>query len=167
MPAMTQFPSQIVFLLKAFALLEALITKHNCPQLKPFIAALDPFPDLELFAPIRRVHHQIRQSTGLSSLENDIERFLSVDRHCPPEVRLEGLRHLKAQLRQRTNEVGQMNKTLVRKLICQLIRLASMSGTKTERSNLVVSEVADCLGEMGAIDIASVALSTASDQEGN
>ena len=130
---------------------------------------LDPFPDLELFAPLRRVYCQIRQSVESLTLEKDIERFLSVDQHCPPEARLEGLRHLKAQLRQQTKEVGQVNRTVVRKLICQLIHLASLSQKTTNvhvQSSLVVSEVADCLGEVGAIDIGSVALSTASDEEG-
>jgi ataxia telangiectasia mutated family protein len=153
---------------EAFSLLDALITKSDCPQLRPYISMLDPFPDLELFAPLRRVHYQIRQSMKALTLEEDIKRFLSVDQHCPPEARLEGLRCLKAQLRQHTKEMGQVNSTVVRKLICRLIRLASQSQkTANEQSNLVVSEVADCLGELGAIDIGSVALSTASDEEEN
>ena len=148
------------------ALLNVLI-KNNYSRLKNFIASLDPFPDLELFNSLQRVYRQAQQEKGLLTLEKNVTRFMSVDRHCPAEARLEGLQSLKLQLKESTKEIGQLNPTTVRKLICHLIWLASFTVKVTsEQSCMVVSEVAACLGELGAIDIGSISLSTQIDEEG-
>ncbi|XP_062510724.1 serine-protein kinase ATM-like isoform X2 [Corticium candelabrum] len=152
---------------EALALLNVLI-KNNYSRLKNFIASLDPFPDLELFNSLQRVYRQAQQEKGLLTLEKNVTRFMSVDRHCPAEARLEGLQSLKLQLKESTKEIGQLNPTTVRKLICHLIWLASFTVKVTsEQSCMVVSEVAACLGELGAIDIGSISLSTQIDEEEN
>ncbi|XP_053564522.1 serine-protein kinase ATM [Bombina bombina] len=130
------------------------------------IKLLDPFPDHILFKDLRNVQQKIKYSKGPFSLLEEINHFLSIS-ICDtlPLTRLEGLNDLRKQLERHKDEI----KDLVRDfqgtphdgVIAQLVvRLLLLSKIAVHHSNgkEILEAVGSCLGELGPIDLSTIAL---------
>ncbi|TRZ04405.1 hypothetical protein DNTS_007633, partial [Danionella cerebrum] len=101
----------------------------------------------------------------------EIEHFLSVT-SCDslPLARLEGLKDLKRQLRSHKQQVGQLVKdchadpdSILVKLVLGLLQLCIMASNHPGGED-VMKAVGRCLGELGPVDLSSIALHHGKDQ---
>ncbi|KAJ7363432.1 hypothetical protein OS493_009586 [Desmophyllum pertusum] len=152
---------------QALQLLNFLIVDSS-NNLQQAIGGLDPFPDIVQFKKINKCYKQIRKDR--TSLNEEITHFLLADSSSSPMSRLEGLRLLrqsiiknKDQLVDLVNltEVAHSKSTCspVAELVHQLIKLGSvLTSCEEEQAKIVQCEVANCLGDIGAVDLSTVSL---------
>uniref|UniRef100_A0A8B9JDB5 ATM serine/threonine kinase n=1 Tax=Astyanax mexicanus TaxID=7994 RepID=A0A8B9JDB5_ASTMX len=121
--------------------------------LRRAIPLLEPFPDRPAFRELRAAQHQLKYSSRTFSLRQEIDHFLSVA-SCDslPLTRLEGLKDLKRQLHTHKQQMEQLLKE------CH-------GNTLIELSHFVALEaVGGCLGELGPVDLSTIALHHGKDQ---
>ncbi|TRY58045.1 hypothetical protein DNTS_022698 [Danionella cerebrum] len=140
-------------------------------MLRKAIPLLEPFPDREEFRELRAAQHALKYSQGAFTLRQEIEHFLSVT-SCDslPLARLEGLKDLKRQLRSHKQQVGQLVKdchadpdSILVKLVLGLLQLCIMASNHPGGED-VMKAVGRCLGELGPVDLSSIALHHGKDQ---
>uniref|UniRef100_T1ILY3 FAT domain-containing protein n=1 Tax=Strigamia maritima TaxID=126957 RepID=T1ILY3_STRMM len=154
--------------LEISSLFEMLLVK-NVDQLRDFIQALDPFPNIPELSEISDVHRRLKYAKGDLTLTDEINCFLEncrSDTGKTTSSRLEGLRFLKRELceqksglygiSQKLSEMPRFSehcqRSVIHQLIAELIHLSSSSDTD------VAIEAARCLGEIGPIDLYSLVL---------
>ncbi|XP_066028150.1 serine-protein kinase ATM isoform X2 [Pocillopora verrucosa] len=152
---------------KALELLNFLLVDSR-KKLEDAIADLDPFPDTVKFQRINQSYQQIRKSR--TCLSEEIAHFLLADPSSSPVSRLEGLRLLRnsivknknqlAELMNRTEDAcGESTASPVADLVRGLISLGSALTTCDEdQAKVVLCEVANCLGDIGAVELSTVSL---------
>jgi len=151
---------------KALQLLNFLIVDCG-DSLREAIGCLDPFPDTAKFKQINKCYKLIRKDR--TSLREEITHFLMTDSSTSPLSRLEGLKllrqsiEIKHQLVDLVNgaEVTESKSTSspVADLVHDLIKLGSMlTSCEGDQAKVVLCEVANCLGEIGAVDLSTVSL---------
>ncbi|EDO36404.1 predicted protein [Nematostella vectensis] len=151
---------------QALSLLRYLIVECT-PSLLDAIPLLDPFPDLPQFKELNDAYLSVKSRRRGTFLAQEISQFVSVSPRSPPLSRLEGLRHLRHLLA--TNKLALYgllrcdkacsSPTIVSDLIHELISLsAQLNSVHTSTATHIKVAIADCLGEIGPVDLASVAL---------
>ena len=133
------------------------------------VAKLDPFPDGELFATLREKQLELREVLGMESLEQEVDRFLSVSQEGPTSSRREGLKYLQKLLRSSRFGMAELLKSSanpVLRLIQGLVRLCQSGGEGVEGEDGLWVEVARCLGEIGPTDLRCIALPASREPHG-
>ncbi|XP_028656011.1 serine-protein kinase ATM [Erpetoichthys calabaricus] len=130
------------------------------------VRMLEPFPDVPLFKELRAAQHQVKYSRGPFTLEEEIKHFLSVS-SCDslPITRLEGLIDLKKQLQLHKEQMRELLKesqvdpqdSILLKLIRKLLQLCK-TAVGHSGSRDILEAAGSCLGEVGPVDFATVAL---------
>uniref|UniRef100_A0A8B9JDI4 ATM serine/threonine kinase n=1 Tax=Astyanax mexicanus TaxID=7994 RepID=A0A8B9JDI4_ASTMX len=144
----TERPVIVLHLLKFLV-----IDNPDNRYLRRAIPLLEPFPDRPAFRELRAAQHQLKYSSRTFSLRQEIDHFLSVA-SCDslPLTRLEGLKDLKRQLHTHKQQMEQLLKE------CH-------GNTLIELSHFVALEaVGGCLGELGPVDLSTIALHHGKDQ---
>ncbi|KAG2457109.1 ATM kinase, partial [Polypterus senegalus] len=130
------------------------------------VRMLEPFPDVPLFKELRAAQHKVKYSRGPFTLEEEIKHFLSVS-SCDslPITRLEGLIDLKKQLQLHKEQMRELLKesqvdpqdSILLKLIRKLLQLCK-TAVGHSGSRDILEAAGSCLGEVGPVDFATVAL---------
>ena len=147
---------------QALKLINLLVSDSGLQLLSEQAAVLDPFPDMPPFLDLCKRQTQQREAIGHASLKQEIERFIQVGRETSHMFRTDGVRSLRKKLGECRPElkeltrVGQCN--LVSQLIQELVGLCQHSGREGQGSQELVIEVARCLGEVGTVELGSIAL---------
>ncbi|XP_067221098.1 serine-protein kinase ATM isoform X2 [Chanodichthys erythropterus] len=141
-------------------------------MLRESIPLLEPFPDRPNFRELRAAQHVLKYSTGAFTLRQEIEHFLSVT-SCDslPLARLEGLKDLKRQLHIHKQQIGQLLKEchadpascILVKLVLNLLQLCKIAANHPGGGD-ILKAVGRCLGELGPVDLSSIALHHGKDQ---
>ncbi|KAK7172240.1 hypothetical protein R3I93_004526 [Phoxinus phoxinus] len=141
-------------------------------MLRKSIPLLEPFPDRPNFRELRAAQHALKYSSGAFSLRQEIEHFLSVT-SCDslPLARLEGLKDLKRQLHSHKQQIGQLLKEchadpascILVKLVLNLLQLCKIAANHPGGGD-ILKAVGRCLGELGPVDLSSIALHHGKDQ---
>ncbi|XP_074626555.1 serine-protein kinase ATM-like isoform X2 [Acropora palmata] len=152
---------------QALQLLNFLIVDSS-NDLREAISGLDPFPDTAKFKQINRCsRNAVKHRT---SLAEEISHFLQADSRSEPVSRLEGLKLLRHSFAENKDQlvdlvgrgevgVGKFSSSIVADLVYDLVKLASLlSNFGDDRARAVQQEVANCLGEIGAVDLSTVSL---------
>ncbi|XP_021355309.1 serine-protein kinase ATM-like isoform X2 [Mizuhopecten yessoensis] len=139
-----------------------LVILDNYAILKQGIVSLDPFPNTEVFSQLLHTYNRLKFAGGTFSLKQEIEHFLSVCEMTggQSDSRIEGLRHLSQKLHSQQQEILELARqeqdkatdNLLCKIVCKLVHMALTSGDK------VKDKVSQCLGEIGPVYMATVAL---------
>ena len=143
--------------------------KTESEVLAEHVAQLDPFPDGELFAKLRQKQMELREIMGMESLEQELDRFLSVSPECPVSSRREGLKYLQQLLRSSRLGMAELLRSSgspVLRLIQGLVRLCQGASEGVEGEGGVWVEVARCLGEIGPTDLRCIALPASREPHG-
>lgn len=152
---------------QALQLLNFLIVDSS-NDLREAIGCLDPFPDTAKFKHINRCYSDTQKNR--SSLAEEINHFLQADSSSEPLSRLEGLRLLRHSITKNKDQlinpversevtINKLSPSTIAELVRDLIKLASMlTHCGDERTKAVQYEVANCLGEIGAVDLETVSL---------
>ncbi|KAI4877690.1 hypothetical protein NFI96_016764 [Prochilodus magdalenae] len=158
---------QVLHLLK-FLVIDNLDNKH----LRRAIPLLEPFPDRPAFRELREAQHALKYSSGAFSLRQEIEHFLSVT-SCDslPLTRLEGLKDLKRQLQTLKQQIKQLLKechadpagSVLVKLVLDFLQLCKLA-TNHPGGRDILEAVGGCLGELGPVDLSTIALHHGKDQ---
>eukprot|EP00731_Ephydatia_muelleri_P031937 Em0023g444a len=154
---------------EALRLINLLVRDSGSELLNKQAAVMDPFPEAPPFLDLCK---RQQEAVGHTSLKQEIQRFLLAGRDTSETFRTDGVRFLKTkvavsrwELEELTRE-GQCN--LVSQLIQELVGLCRHPGSKREGegqdSQELVSEVARCLGEIGAVELGSIALVAVDDK---
>ncbi|XP_062844079.1 serine-protein kinase ATM [Trichomycterus rosablanca] len=165
-PAISQ---QVLSLLK-FLVIEQPEKPEN-EYLRRAIPLLEPFPDLPAFRELRAAQHALKYSVGAFTLRQEIEHFLSVTL-CDslPLTRMEGLKDLKRQLHTHKQQIEQLLKechadpagSVLVKLVLNLLQLCKLA-TNHPGGRDILEAVGGCLGELGPVDLSTIALHHAKD----
>ncbi|XP_077063729.1 serine-protein kinase ATM [Siphateles boraxobius] len=141
-------------------------------MLRKSIPLLEPFPDRPNFRELRAAQHALKYSSGAFTLRQEIEHFLSVT-SCDslPLARLEGLKDLKRQLHSHKQQIGQLLKEchadpascILVKLVLNLLQLCKIAANHPGGGD-ILKAVGRCLGELGPVDLSSIALHHGKDQ---
>ncbi|CAM4557078.1 unnamed protein product [Leuciscus chuanchicus] len=160
--------SQQVLRLLRFLVIENLENS----MLRKSIPLLEPFPDRPNFRELRAAQHALKYSSGAFSLRQEIEHFLSVT-SCDslPLAPLEGLKDLKRQLHSHKQQIGQLLKEchadpascILVKLVLNLLQLCKIAANHPGGGD-ILKAVGRCLGELGPVDLSSIALHHGKDQ---
>ncbi|XP_033740359.1 serine-protein kinase ATM-like [Pecten maximus] len=139
-----------------------LVILDNYAILKQGIVSLDPFPDTEVFSQLLITYNRLKFAGGTFTLKQEIEHFLAVCEMTGghSDSRIEGLQHLSQKLHSQKQEILVLGReeqdkstdNLLCKLVCKLVHMALTSGDK------VKDKVSQCLGEIGPVNMATVAL---------
>ncbi|KAL2096545.1 hypothetical protein ACEWY4_008693 [Coilia grayii] len=141
--------------------------------LRAIIPLLEPFPDQPAFRELRAVQQQLKYRSGAFTLKQEIEHFLSVT-SCDslPRTRLEGLKDLQRLLRSHRTEMKTLLKechddpssaVLVR-LVLSLLQLGKVAVNHPGGGD-VLEAIGSCLGELGPVDLSTIALHHGKDEE--
>uniref|UniRef100_A0A8B9JDG6 ATM serine/threonine kinase n=1 Tax=Astyanax mexicanus TaxID=7994 RepID=A0A8B9JDG6_ASTMX len=138
--------------------------------LRRAIPLLEPFPDRPAFRELRAAQHQLKYSSRTFSLRQEIDHFLSVA-SCDslPLTRLEGLKDLKRQLHTHKQQMEQLLKesdpagSVLVKLVLNLLQLCKLA-TNHPGGRDILEAVGGCLGELGPVDLSTIALHHGKDQ---
>ncbi|XP_034170693.2 serine-protein kinase ATM [Pangasianodon hypophthalmus] len=140
--------------------------------LKRAIPLLEPFPDQPAFAELRAAQHALKYSSGAFTLRQEIEHFLSVT-SCDslPLTRMEGLKDLKRQLHTHKQQIEQLLKechadpasSVLVKLVLNLLQLCKLAANHPGGRD-ILEAVGGCLGELGPVDLSTIALHHGKDQ---
>lgn len=141
-------------------------------MLRKSIPLLEPFPDQPNFAELRAAQHALKYSSGAFTLRQEIEHFLSVA-SCDslPLARLEGLKDLKRQLHSHKQQIGQLLKEchadldscILVNLVLNLLQLCKIAANHPGGGD-IMKAAGRCLGELGPVDLSSIALHHGKDQ---
>ncbi|XP_059370854.1 serine-protein kinase ATM isoform X1 [Carassius carassius] len=141
-------------------------------MLRNSIPLLEPFPDRAHFRDLRAAQHALKYSSGAFTLRQEIEHFLSVT-SCDslPLARLEGLKDLKRQLHSHKQQIGQLLKEchadpascILVKLVLNLLQLCKIAANHPGGGD-ILKAAGRCLGELGPVDLSSIALHYGKDQ---
>ncbi|KAI2655981.1 Serine-protein kinase ATM [Labeo rohita] len=141
-------------------------------MLRKSIPLLEPFPDRLHFRELRAAQHALKYSSGAFTLRQEIEHFLSVT-SCDslPLARLEGLKDLKRQLHSHKQQIGQLLKEchadpascILIKLVLNLLQLCKIAANHPGGRD-ILKAAGRCLGELGPVDLSSIALHHGKDQ---
>uniref|UniRef100_A0A8C2EAK1 non-specific serine/threonine protein kinase n=1 Tax=Cyprinus carpio TaxID=7962 RepID=A0A8C2EAK1_CYPCA len=139
-------------------------------MLRNSIPLLEPFPDRAHFRDLRAAQHALKYSSGAFTLRQEIEHFLSVT-SCDslPLARLEGLKDLKRQLQTHKQQIGQLLKEsdpascILVKLVLNLLQLCKIAANHPGGGD-ILKAAGRCLGELGPVDLSSIALHHGKDQ---
>uniref|UniRef100_A0A673I3Z0 non-specific serine/threonine protein kinase n=1 Tax=Sinocyclocheilus rhinocerous TaxID=307959 RepID=A0A673I3Z0_9TELE len=139
-------------------------------MLRNSIPLLEPFPDRAHFRDLRAAQHALKYSSGAFTLRQEIEHFLSVT-SCDslPLARLEGLKDLKRQLHSHKQQIGQLLKEsdpascILVKLVLNLLQLCKIAANHPGGGD-ILKAAGRCLGELGPVDLSSIALHHGKDQ---
>uniref|UniRef100_A0A8C1WDE1 non-specific serine/threonine protein kinase n=1 Tax=Cyprinus carpio TaxID=7962 RepID=A0A8C1WDE1_CYPCA len=139
-------------------------------MLRNSIPLLEPFPDRAHFRDLRAAQHALKYSSGAFTLRQEIEHFLSVT-SCDslPLARLEGLKDLKRQLQSHKQQIGQLLKEsdpascILVKLVLNLLQLCKIAANHPGGGD-ILKAAGRCLGELGPVDLSSIALHHGKDQ---
>uniref|UniRef100_A0A672RVT5 Serine-protein kinase ATM n=1 Tax=Sinocyclocheilus grahami TaxID=75366 RepID=A0A672RVT5_SINGR len=139
-------------------------------MLRNSIPLLEPFPDRARFRDLRAAQHALKYSSGAFTLRQEIEHFLSVT-SCDslPLARLEGLKDLKRQLHSHKQQIGQLLKEsdpascILVKLVLNLLQLCKIAANHPGGGD-ILKAAGRCLGELGPVDLSSIALHHGKDQ---
>ncbi|XP_047662626.1 serine-protein kinase ATM isoform X3 [Tachysurus fulvidraco] len=163
-PAISQ---QVLSLLKFLV-----IENPDNEYLRRAIPLLEPFPDRPAFAELRAAQHALKYSCGAFSLRQEIEHFLLVT-SCDslPLTRLEGLKDLKRQLHTHKQQVEQLvkechadpSRSVLVKLVLNLLQLCKLAANHPGGRD-ILEAVGGCLGELGPVDLSTIALHHGNDQ---
>uniref|UniRef100_A0A673I416 non-specific serine/threonine protein kinase n=1 Tax=Sinocyclocheilus rhinocerous TaxID=307959 RepID=A0A673I416_9TELE len=127
-------------------------------MLRNSIPLLEPFPDRAHFRDLRAAQHALKYSSGAFTLRQEIEHFLSVT-SCDslPLARLEGLKDLKRQLHSHKHDC------ILVKLVLNLLQLCKIAANHPGGGD-ILKAAGRCLGELGPVDLSSIALHHGKDQ---
>ncbi|XP_023669570.2 serine-protein kinase ATM [Paramormyrops kingsleyae] len=141
-------------------------------RLKQAIQHLEPFPAGPAFRKLRASQQALKYSEGTFTLREEITHFLSVS-PCDtlPMTRLEGLKDLRMQL---STHKGAIRKLLLEcqadpvesvlmKLVLNLLQISKMAVNHPGGRD-VLEAVGSCLGELGPVDLSTIALLHEKDQ---
>uniref|UniRef100_A0A671SGL5 non-specific serine/threonine protein kinase n=1 Tax=Sinocyclocheilus anshuiensis TaxID=1608454 RepID=A0A671SGL5_9TELE len=143
-------------------------------MLRNSIPLLEPFPDQAHFRDLRAAQHALKYSSGAFTLRQEIEHFLSVT-SCDslPLARLEGLKDLKRQLHSHKQQIGQLLKECHGQnhisehfyaiLVLNLLQLCKIAANHPGGGD-ILKAAGRCLGELGPVDLSSIALHHGKDQ---
>uniref|UniRef100_A0A8C1WDC1 non-specific serine/threonine protein kinase n=1 Tax=Cyprinus carpio TaxID=7962 RepID=A0A8C1WDC1_CYPCA len=143
-------------------------------MLRNSIPLLEPFPDRAHFRDLRAAQHALKYSSGAFTLRQEIEHFLSVT-SCDslPLARLEGLKDLKRQLQSHKQQIGQLLKechgqnhiseNFYAILVLNLLQLCKIAANHPGGGD-ILKAAGRCLGELGPVDLSSIALHHGKDQ---
>uniref|UniRef100_A0A4W3IE35 non-specific serine/threonine protein kinase n=1 Tax=Callorhinchus milii TaxID=7868 RepID=A0A4W3IE35_CALMI len=140
------------------------ITNQDNENLHHAIKRLDPFPDLPEFRELRFTQEKIKYSKGRFTLLKEICHFLSVS-SCDslPLTRLEGLNDLKKQLEQHKQDIKQLLKDILVRLVVNLLQLCK-SAINHPAGKDILEAAGSCLGEVGPVDFSTIALQHKKDE---
>ncbi|XP_066511955.1 serine-protein kinase ATM-like isoform X1 [Hoplias malabaricus] len=140
--------------------------------LRRAIPLLEPFPDKPVFRELRAAQRALKYRGGGFCLRQEIEHFLSVT-SCGslPLTRLEGLKDLKRQLYTHKQQIGQLLKechadpagSVLVKLVLNLMQLCKLAANHPGGRE-ILEAVGGCLGELGPVDLSTIALHHGKDQ---
>lgn len=82
------------------------------------MAHLDPFPKEDPFSQLSRKQTAMRQEVGGATLDDEINRFLSVGRKCPHSVRSKALMFLQRLLHVSKHELASLVQLGTRECVC-------------------------------------------------
>ncbi|KAI5092996.1 serine-protein kinase ATM [Silurus meridionalis] len=163
-PAISQ---QVLSLLKFLV-----IENPDNRYLRRAIPLLEPFPDQPAFTELRAAQHKLKYSSGAFTLREEIEHFLSVT-SCDslPLTRMEGLKDLKRLLHAHKDQIKQLLKechadpasSVLVKLVLNLLQLCKLAASHP-RGRDILEAVGGCLGELGPVDLSTIALHHGKDQ---
>ncbi|KAJ7995488.1 hypothetical protein DPEC_G00245090 [Dallia pectoralis] len=141
-------------------------------KLKNAIQQLEPFPDQSEFKVLRAVQHKLKYSTGEFTLRQEIAHFLAV-RSCDslPLTRLEGLKDLRRQLQNNQLQIKQLLRecqadpadSVLVQLVLNLLHLCKLAANHPRGRN-ILEAAGSCLGELGPVDLSTIALLHGKDQ---
>ncbi|KAG5269701.1 hypothetical protein AALO_G00205070 [Alosa alosa] len=156
--------------------------------LRAAIPLLEPFPDQPAFRELRAVQQQPgtprmgrftpqnryrpTPQTGTSTLKQEIEHFLSVT-SCDslPRTRLEGLKDLQRLLRSQRPQMRRLQEchddpagSVLVRLVLSLLQLGKVAANLPGGSD-VLEAIGSCLGELGPVDLSTIALHHGKDEE--
>ncbi|XP_058274732.1 serine-protein kinase ATM isoform X2 [Hemibagrus wyckioides] len=163
-PAISQ---QVLSLLKFLV-----IENPDNRYLRRAIPLLEPFPDQAAFAELRAAQHALKYSSGAFTLRQEIEHFLSVT-SCDslPLTRMEGLKDLKRLLHTHKQQMEQLLKechadpssSVLVKLVLNVLQLCKLAANHPGGRD-ILEAVGGCLGELGPVDLSTIALHHGKDQ---
>ncbi|XP_056139019.1 serine-protein kinase ATM [Lampris incognitus] len=161
----SQVTHQLATSQQAMSLLQFLVIE-NQEKLKDAICRLEPFPDRSEFKELRSIQHTLKYSARTFTLRQEIAHFLSVT-SCDslPLTRLEGLKELTRQLHENKGQVkdllkechGDPSESVLVKLVLSLLQLSKLAANHPGGED-ILEEAGSCLGELGPIDFATIAL---------
>ncbi|XP_076138976.1 serine-protein kinase ATM [Alosa pseudoharengus] len=140
--------------------------------LRAAIPLLEPFPDQPAFRELRAVQQQLKYRNGAFSLKQEIEHFLSVT-SCDslPRTRLEGLKDLQRLLRSQRPQMKRLQEchddpagSVLVRLVLSLLQLGKVAANLPGGSD-VLEAIGSCLGELGPVDLSTIALHHGKDEE--
>lgn len=163
----TTISQQVLSLLKFLV-----IENPDNTYLRRAIPLLEPFPDQPAFAELRSAQHALKYSSGAFTLRQEIEHFLSMT-SCDslPLTRMEGLKDLKRQLHTHKQQIEQLLKechadpahSVLVKLVLNLLQLCKLAANHPGGRD-ILEAVGGCLGELGPVDLSTIALHHGKDQ---
>ncbi|XP_063061017.1 serine-protein kinase ATM [Engraulis encrasicolus] len=159
---------------QVLGLLRFLIVENpESGALRAAIPLLEPFPDQPAFRELRATQQQLKYHQGAFSLTQDIEHFLSVT-SCEslPRTRLEGLKDLERLLRSHRPQMKRLLKechddpssSVLVRLVLSLLQLGKVA-VNLPGGNDVLEAIGSCLGEMGPVNLSTIALHHGKDEE--
>ncbi|XP_053342610.1 serine-protein kinase ATM isoform X1 [Clarias gariepinus] len=168
-----QVTEQPIISQQVLSLLKFLVIENpDNRYMRRAIPLLEPFPDQPAFTELRAAQHALKYSSGAFTLREEIEHFLSVTL-CDslPLTRMEGLKDLKRQLHTHKQQIEQLlkechtdpaNSVLV-KLVLNLLQLCKLAANHPGGKD-ILEAVGGCLGELGPVDLSTIALHHGKDQ---
>ncbi|XP_077468061.1 serine-protein kinase ATM [Stigmatopora argus] len=160
-----QVTNQSAISQKGLSLLQFLVLE-NQHKLKEAICKLEPFPDLPEFQQLRSVQNNLKYNSGTVTLRQEISHFLSVTTSdALPLTRREGLRQLSQKLHDGKTEIREMIKechaeptnSILFKLVVNLLQLCKLATNHPSGSD-ILEAAGSCLGELGPVNLATIAL---------
>ncbi|XP_051534451.1 serine-protein kinase ATM isoform X2 [Myxocyprinus asiaticus] len=158
---------------KVLSLLRFLVMENpENRMLRKSIPLLEPFPDRPAFRELRAAQHALKYTAGAFTLTQEIEHFLSVT-SCDslPLARLEGLKDLRRQLHSHKEQIGQLLREchadpascVLVKLVLNLLQLCKIAANHPGGRD-ILEAVGRCLGELGPVNLSTIALHHGKDQ---
>ena len=150
--------------IQALKLINLLVIDSGSQLLSEQVSLLDPFPEAPPFLDLCTRHAQLKETLGHTSLKQEIERFLVLGCEATQAYRTEGVRSLRKRLGESKSDLRELTRVglcnLVSRLIQELVSLCRQSRGEGQGSpsQELVMEVARCLGEIGTVDLGSIAL---------
>uniref|UniRef100_A0A4W4G4B4 non-specific serine/threonine protein kinase n=1 Tax=Electrophorus electricus TaxID=8005 RepID=A0A4W4G4B4_ELEEL len=158
---------------QALRLLKFLVVDNpDTPYLRRSVPFLEPFPDQPAFSELRTAQRALKYCSRVFTLKQEIEHFLSV-KSCDslPLTRLEGLKDLKGQLCAHKEQTKQLLKechadpsgSVLVWMVVNLLQLCKLAANHPGGRD-IQEAVGSCLGELGPLDLSTIALHHGKDQ---
>uniref|UniRef100_A0AAY5F543 non-specific serine/threonine protein kinase n=1 Tax=Electrophorus electricus TaxID=8005 RepID=A0AAY5F543_ELEEL len=149
------------------------VDNPDTPYLRRSVPFLEPFPDQPAFSELRTAQRALKYCSRVFTLKQEIEHFLSV-KSCDslPLTRLEGLKDLKGQLCAHKEQTKQLLKechadpsgSVLVWMVVNLLQLCKLAANHPDTCAFVTEAVGSCLGELGPLDLSTIALHHGKDQ---